>query len=47
VDGQVGLALDAGDRVLVRRADEPAVFVASPYRSRFDILRAKLGWGAG
>jgi NAD+ kinase len=47
VDGQVGLALDAGDRVLVRRADEPAVFVASPYRSRFDILRTKLGWGAG
>jgi NAD+ kinase len=47
VDGQVGLALDAGDRVLVRRGDEPAVFVASPYRSRFDILRTKLGWGAG
>jgi NAD+ kinase len=47
VDGQVGLALDEGDWVLVRRADEPAVFVASPVLSRFDILRAKLGWGAG
>jgi NAD+ kinase len=47
VDGQVGLPLEDGDCVHVQRADEPAVFVASPYLSRFDILRTKLGWGTG
>jgi len=46
VDGQDGLPLERGDRVQVRRSDHPVHFVVSPFRSRFDVLRAKLRWGA-
>lgn len=45
VDGQEGLSLRAGDRVQVRRSPHPVEIVSSPYRTRFDILRAKLRWG--
>lgn len=47
VDGQEGLTLAVGDRVSVRRSAHPAHFVVSPKRSRFAVLRAKLGWGGG
>lgn len=47
VDGQVGVALQAEDRVAVRAADSPAHFVLSPLRSHTAVLRAKLGWGGG
>jgi len=47
VDGQVGARLESGDRVLVAVSEHPAHFVVSPFRSRFDVLRTKLGWGAG
>ncbi|MDD9873221.1 MAG: NAD(+)/NADH kinase [Deltaproteobacteria bacterium] len=49
VDGQVGVALQAEDRVAVRAAASPAHFVVSPLRSRSHtaVLRAKLGWGGG
>ena len=49
VDGQVGVALQAEDRVAVRAAVSPAHFVVSPLRSRSHtaVLRAKLGWGGG
>ncbi|HEY8119808.1 MAG TPA: NAD(+)/NADH kinase [Myxococcota bacterium] len=46
VDGQLGLALDDGDRIEIATSAHPAHFVASPFRSRFDVLRTKLGWGA-
>ncbi len=46
VDGQVGVALQEGDRVRIRASAPPALFVVSPSRSRFDVLRTKLGWGA-
>ncbi len=46
VDGQLALALDDGDRIEVAASAHPAHFVASPFRSRFDVLRTKLGWGA-
>ncbi len=46
VDGQVALALDDGDRIEIAASAHPAHFVASPFRSRFDVLRTKLGWGA-
>ena len=46
VDGQAGLVLQTGDRVLVSRSEHPVHFVVSPVRSRFDVLRTKLGWGA-
>jgi NAD kinase len=46
VDGQLGLALEEGDRIELAASRYPAQFVASPFRSRFDVLRTKLGWGA-
>ena len=46
IDGQVGVTLEPGDRVLVECSEHEAHFVASPFRSRFDVLRSKLGWGA-
>jgi NAD+ kinase len=45
VDGQEGIELADGDRVSVRRSEHPAAIVASPYRSRYEILHAKLRWG--
>jgi len=47
VDGQVGEVLHDGDVVTVTADAPPAEFVVAPGRSRFDILRSKLGWGAG
>jgi NAD+ kinase len=47
VDGQTGLALASGDRVFVAASDRPVHFVVDPFLSRFDVLRTKLGWGAG
>jgi len=47
VDGQVGVALRAEDRVAVCAAASPAQFVVSPLRSHTAVLRAKLGWGGG
>jgi NAD+ kinase len=46
IDGQVGLSLVHGDRVIIEASRHPVSFVASPSRSRFDVLRAKLRWGA-
>lgn len=45
VDGQEGLALLDGDAVEIHKSAYPVDIVASPRRSRFDILRAKLRWG--
>ncbi len=46
IDGQVGLSLVHGDRVIIEASRHPVSFVVSPSRSRFDVLRAKLRWGA-
>jgi NAD+ kinase len=46
VDGQEGLVLRQGDAVVVRRSPHPVHLVVSPFRTRFDVLRQKLGWGA-
>ena len=45
LDGQEGARLEAGDVVRISRSPHPAHLVASPFRSRFDILRTKLHWG--
>jgi NAD+ kinase len=47
VDGQTGLSLASGDRVFIAASERPVQFVVDPYRSRFDVLRTKLGWGSG
>jgi NAD+ kinase len=46
VDGQIGCALEDGDRVTVTRSAHPVQLVVSPFRSHFAILREKLAWGA-
>lgn len=45
VDGQVGQALQPGDRVEVKCAPHHLKLIKSPRRSHFEVLRAKLGWG--
>jgi NAD+ kinase len=45
VDGQVGVALEQGDRVIVARSKHPARLLVSPHRSRFAVMREKLRWG--
>lgn len=45
VDGQNGMVLEANDRVVISRSEFDALLVASPFRSRFDVLREKLRWG--
>ncbi len=47
IDGQVGVTLEEGDTVFVEGAADQAHFVESPFRTRFDVLREKLGWGRG
>jgi NAD+ kinase len=47
VDGQTGLVLESGDRVFVAASELPVHFVVDRHRSRFDVLRTKLGWGSG
>jgi NAD+ kinase len=47
IDGQIGVNLEAGDVVGISESSYPARFVVSPFRSRFDVLRAKLRWGEG
>jgi NAD+ kinase len=45
VDGQVGIALEQGDRVTVVRSAHPARLLVSPHRSPFAVMREKLRWG--
>ena len=45
VDGQEGMRLIDGDRVLARASEHPVALVGSPFRSRYEILHAKLRWG--
>ncbi len=45
VDGQIGVPLQAGDRVEVREAPERARLVRLRPPSFYDLLRRKFGWG--
>ena len=45
MDGQEGMELLDGDRVSMRRSPHPVDIVASPLRTRFQILQVKLRWG--
>jgi NAD+ kinase len=45
IDGQEGMELLDGDRVAMRRSPHPVDIIASPLRTRFQILQAKLRWG--
>jgi NAD+ kinase len=46
MDGQVGRQLAERDRVTVRRSSFPAQFLVPKDRNRFEVMRAKLRWGA-
>lgn len=46
VDGQVGCVLEERDRVVLRRSEHPTHLLVQPGRSRFEVMRSKLGWGA-
>jgi NAD+ kinase len=46
VDGQVGCVLDERDCVVLRRSEHPTHLLVPPDRSRFEVMRRKLRWGA-
>ena len=43
-DGQVTRPVDVGERVVVTRADHNFPLVRSGIRTRYDVLRSRLGW---
>src|ERR1041385_8296973 len=45
LDGQVGFALQAADRVLIRKSNTAFNLVQPTNRNYFDVLRNKLKWG--
>ena len=45
IDGQVGQTLQEEDRMEMSMAPHRLKLILSPYRSYFEILRTKLGWG--
>ncbi len=46
-DGQVGLAIDERDRILVRQSPEPVQLIDIAGRQYFDVLKTKLRWSGG
>ena len=44
-DGQIGMPLQGGDVVEIRRSPHPTLLVLSPTKDYFQILRTKLKWG--
>ena len=47
LDGQEGMPLTIEDRVCVRKSEQRVLFVQSPDKNYFDVLRTKLKWGEG
>jgi NAD+ kinase len=45
LDGQVGMPLQAGDRVVVRKSAMTFNLIQAHTRNYFDVLRSKLRWG--
>lgn len=45
LDGQIGLPLAVGDRVLIRKSRTSFKIVQPPDRNYFEVLREKLRWG--
>lgn len=45
LDGQIGYALEANDRVLIRKSRTAFNLIQPPNRNYFDVLRNKLQWG--
>lgn len=47
LDGQEGITVEQGDRVMVRKSNLAISLVQSPRKNYFDVLRSKLKWGDG
>jgi NAD+ kinase len=45
MDGQIGVAMQGGDRIRITRAPERLKLIHPPNKSYFEILRNKLKWG--
>ena len=45
LDGQVGFALEVGDRVRIKKGTSVVQLVKNPMRNYFSVLREKLKWG--
>jgi NAD+ kinase len=45
LDGQVGMPLQGGDVVEVKKAPGHIQLIRSPYKTYFELLRTKLRWG--
>ena len=45
-DGQIGVQLQGGDAVIIRRADRVLQLLRTTKRTHFDMLREKLNWGS-
>jgi NAD+ kinase len=45
LDGQVGIPMEAGDRILIRKSHSTFNLVQPANRNYFDVLRDKLKWG--
>ena len=46
-DGQVGIKLEPGDELTLKRAETTVSIVHSPFKDYFEILRTKLRWAEG
>ena len=47
LDGQVGVDIKEGDRVVVSRSGRKVYLIEPPERDYYDVLRTKLKWGGG
>lgn len=45
LDGQTGFQLQPKDRVVITKSESRVIFVGSPKKTYFEILRSKLRWG--
>lgn len=45
VDGQVGMKLEVGDRLRIRKSDRVVRLIVPSGKDYFDVLRSKLKWG--
>jgi NAD+ kinase len=45
LDGQLGVNLEKGDEIEVRKSDNSVRLIRSPFRDYFTILKTKLMWG--
>jgi NAD+ kinase len=45
VDGQVGMPVLEGDRVVCKKSEHQVHLLRLPGRTFFDVLRTKLKWG--